>query len=144
MDDAPWITVSEAARLMGVSRTAVRNKMTRGTLPMMTGNRGQLMTKAELTPEKKVAPRVAEVSPDSLTQVRQHGVEPGPTSASTGMVSLAEVRAMLGEQAERQQRQHEAEIARLERAWRGAMEAQTEKYLKVMMANRPRPWWRFW
>ena len=140
MDDPPWVTITEAARQMGISRTAIRNRMTRGTMPTQAGNHGQLMTQVVLTPEKKSPPRVADLLTGTTVSSGQHRVEPGPTPAQSGVVPIS----VMTDALDRQQRQHEAEISRLERAWRGVLEAQTEKYLRVMMANRSRPWWRWW
>ena len=136
-DNSEWLSVAEAARRLGVSRQAIQNRIKRGRIEHRQDNRGNPMVCVAATPGQPVsgATCATEVAPPEQATA---------AVAATGMVSLSDVRAMLGEQAERQQRQHEAEIARLERAWRGVLESQTEKYLRVMMANRSRPWWRFW
>ena len=45
---------------------------------------------------------------------------------------------------ERMSRQHQAELVRLERAYRSANEALMEKVTMILLAERRRPWWRRW
>lgn len=121
----------------------------------MTGNHGQLLTQVVLTPDTQVL--TGTVSAPVNT--------PAPAEAS-GAVSLADVRAMLGEQAarydttfaalqtahaaameaalDRQERQHRAELDRLSTAHKSAVTALMDRVGRMLVAQRPAPrgpWW---
>jgi excisionase family DNA binding protein len=69
-DEQPWLTVSEAARRLGVSRQAVAHRIKRGTLTTRSSNRGILVRIPAAAPD---AP-VAAIIDDKLAQPLQQQV----------------------------------------------------------------------
>ena len=157
-DGRPWVTVSEAARQLGCTRQAVQKRITRGTIQSTVNNRGERLVKAAaattrlqpapvpVTPREQPAPGLSEVRPVKPRQPRQE---------APGLASLADVRALLGEQ----QAAHGAAMAALERQHRDMIAVvqeraddasvraeRAERLLLRMVAERERrPWWkRLW
>jgi hypothetical protein len=149
-DNAEWVTVSEAARRLGVSRQAIRGRITRGTIPSQTDNHGHPLVKAiPPLPVTMCDAREGKVTPSTI---------PPPAIAElTGPGSLDEVRQMLGEQSERMERQHAAALAALERSHTLTVQLlveridaaelraeQTQEQLAELVDRMSRPWWTKW
>ena len=81
MDKDEWLTPTEAARRLGVTRTAIRNRIKRGTLPSMSDNHGHPLVKL---PRHRAAtvPRDTVPAPcrPEVPQPRQDGAEMVPAS----------------------------------------------------------------
>ena len=60
-DEQPWLTVSEAARRLGVSRQAVAHRIKRGTLETKKSNRGVLVRIPAAPPDVTVAATVDDI-----------------------------------------------------------------------------------
>ena len=71
-DEQPWLTVSEAARRLGVSRQAVAHRIKRGTLTTKSSNRGILVRIPAASPDATVAAivddKLAQPLPEPLQQ----------------------------------------------------------------------------
>ena len=112
-----WVTVAEAAGLLGVSTQAIRKRIARGTIDVRRNNRGQEVVQA--VPAS--GPRTRQPVPKEVAVRTQP--EPQPDGTASGHVSLDDARAMVAEACERQERAHLAELDRLrvsvgwERVW---------------------------
>ncbi len=164
MGDLEWVSVSEAARRLGVSRTAIHNRINRGTLSRMTDNHGRPLIQVPVT--VSVA-KCHAMSPDTVTPTPAQAPPPEPRQASASapdMVPLAvhretvqAVQAAYGDQIERlrtdlesERQRHVSEIERLvglvhaerqfwvERA--DAAEVRAEA-AEQRVAEARRPWW---
>jgi excisionase family DNA binding protein len=149
-----WLTVGEAARVLGVSDEAVRQKAKRRTLRAMKGNDGRLRVLIDA----------------SLTQGRPTDDQPKATQDSTGEVSaLRDMLDAVREVMTRQRTDHHAERERLigdvdrARAEVDRLNAELERErehgrelagkledayqehvaaLERLQAKMDRPWWR--
>ena len=102
-----WVSVSEAARRLGVTRSAIRNRVKRGTLLHQSDNHGHPMVRVPVAP-----PGTVRGGPSREVPVEP--VPPDTLSESSGTISLDDVRRLLGEQSDRMERQHAAELARIQ------------------------------
>ncbi len=142
-DNSDWVTVSEAARRLGVSRAAIRNRVKRGTLPSQSDNHGHPMVKVPLAPPGTVcAGRFQKVPSVTVPD----GDQPQTRRERAGLVSLDDVRAMLGEVSAR----HSEALAAMERQHRDAMAMMTERIdaaecrAEALLERALLPWWRRW
>ena len=141
-DGGYWVSVSEAARRLGCSRQAIQKRITRGTIPTRVNNRGERLVQA--------VAGAAPVSSAPVTVTTRQPAAPVRTSPEvdrSGLISLADVRHLLGEQAERLERAHRDALALVqEHADASAVRAErAERLLFRMMAERARrPWWLRW
>jgi len=164
MGDPDWVTVSEAARRLGVSRTAIHNRIKRGTLSRMTDNHGNPLVQVSVT--RAVPVTVATCrngTPDTVTppeppQPRQDVSEMIPASVHLRTVEVIQeahsaALAALEQRLSQQDANHLAEVERLvgqvhaersfwiERA--DAAEVRAEA-AEQRLAESRRPWWARW
>lgn len=150
-DDGQWLSVSAAARRLGISRQALQQRIRRGSVDCRRNNRGDpqiFVSNASAlacvaTPEADGASVAA--------SMQQAAPEPA------GQLSLNDVRELLGEQSERMERQHAAALATLERAHRESTQLLVERVdaaevraevvseqLSALLDRLSRPWWSRW
>ena len=151
-----WLSVSEAARQLAVSRQALHHRIKRGTLDSRKGNRGQTLvripsTVAVLVPDGTIASSPSMVDDAEPRLAAPHAPESVPLSLHREAVealqaALATARADMETERER----HTAEIERLvgqvhaersfwiERA--DAAEVRAEA-AEQRLADSRRPWW---
>ena len=125
MPDLPeerWVSISEAARLLGVSRQAVDHRIKRGTLRTRANNRGQKLVQIPATVEVTV-----EASNPSTTVAPPEPRHPASDAPETMPLSVhretieaiqrasGESLAALQTAMDRQERQHQAEVDRLQK-----------------------------
>lgn len=141
-EEAEWVTVSEAARRLGVSRQAIRGKIVRGTIPYQMDNHGHPLVKA--IPPLPGTPR------NGMERKAPPSTLPPTTPEPAWAPSLDDVRRLLGEQAGRLERQHNAAITALQAAHREAMSMLVERVdtaecrLESLLEHMTRPWWVRW
>ena len=173
MSDPEWLSVSEAARRLGISRSAIQNRVKRRTLETMTDNHGRPLVKVAVPAGATVLPASLHNVADAMVARQAVEAPQKPQSPPSGMISLDDVRIMLSEQREyhdaamvalwdharadrdadrqhhadelaRQDARHLAELTRLERAYQSAADALMAKVSAVLVASRPRrSWWRW-
>src|SRR3954468_12048952 len=129
-DEAPWRRLSEAPRLSGLDREALRSRARRSLLPSRKNNRGELLV---------------QVPSELLTEVDRDGDYPSNTEIAGMRVALADLTAEVTEL--------QTALARSE-AQRDAAEsvalaqveakAQVVAELREQVAWLRRPWWRRW
>ncbi len=162
MEESGWITLTEAARRLGVSRTAVRQRVQRGTLPTMMDNHGRPLTRLQDgsgTVRNGTFHNVPDGTVPPKTEPFQN-VPQGAVSASEA-VPVSVVRDLLAQQQAAHvavlaaiEQRHQAEIARLEsrhtaeigrfaQAQAAAIKVLMDRVGAVLLANRRRPWWRW-
>jgi len=142
-----WVSVSECARRLGVTRAAIKSRIKRGTLPSMTDNHGNPLVRVGAGAVSDGTYRKA--PPDTSRQVSTDTV-PVPTGSAQGvaaLVSLEYVRTLLVQQ----QEAHCAAMASLHAAHRDAMammteridaaECRVEQLLDHLLDRHDRPWW---
>ncbi len=142
------MTYAEAAHRLGISTNAIKQRVKRGKLQAATGNDGHA----------RVWLPVQNADTDTKIQTPQ---TPTPTTPakpeSSGLVSLDDVRRLLGEQSNRLQaahaaameaaldradRQHAAELARLAQAHQAGVTALMNRVAVMLVERRERaPWW---
>lgn len=147
--ETPWLSIPEAARRLGVTPQAIRKRLKRGTLQSRRNNRGQEIVQV---------PGVAE-RPDGVANQQAPVQELSQPNGSqpSGLVSLADVRQLLGEQAERFERQHREQVevlrSSLQEANRDAIGLLVERVdaaevraeaAEQRLADSRRPWWARW
>ena len=120
--DNDWVSVSEAARRIGVTRAAIYSRVTRKTLETMTDNHGHTLVRVSLSGDSKVSGgALRKVSPETLTRARPPESDTThPHSAnSEAVLPVSTAMAMLAEQASLHRSdidtlhaRHDAEIAR--------------------------------
>ncbi len=106
-----WVTVSEAARRLGISRTAVRKRISRCTLASMTDNHGRPLVQVGGTDHGTVrdgTPLELEPMVDRQVPV----VPPGPGTTMVPASALLEQAQQHRRDLADQQCHHEAEMAR--------------------------------
>ena len=145
------MTYAEAARRLGISTNAIKQRVKRGKLQAATGNDGHARV---WFPVQKT---------DTDTKIQ---TPPTPTPStpvkpeSSGLISLDDVRRLLGEQSDRLQaahsaameaaldradRQHQVELTRLAQAHRAGVNALMNRVAALLVERRERrPWWRWW
>ena len=118
MEDTSWITLSEAARLLGVSRTAVRQRVQRGTLPTMPDNHGRPLTRlpfdfATVRNTTVLNVTIETIAPESepLQPVQQTA---GGAPDMVPVAVMREVVAMLQAAHVADRQRHETELVRQE------------------------------
>lgn len=124
MEDAPWITLSEAARILGVSRTAVRQRVQRGTLPTMSDNHGRPLTRLQTesatvrntTVRNVPIGTVAEISEPLQTVPQPSAGAPEAMPVSVVRQLLEQHQAASGAALAAIEQRHSAELARVERS----------------------------
>lgn len=149
--DEAWVSVSEAARRLGVSRTAIHNRIKRGTLPRMTDNHGHPLVQVAVTGAMTVSPVPCHaITGDTVTP-------PGPCQPpeSVPLSVHREIVATLQQTLDRQERQfRDALEFWRERADGAEVRAEQANAMLAdlvtrIMATIPAPapggsWWRRW
>ena len=143
-EDGQWLSVSAAARRLGMSRQALQQRIRRGTIDCRRNNRGDPQV---FVSNASTLACVATIAAD----LQQAAPEP------VGQLSLNDVRQLLGEQSERMERQHAAALATLERAHRESTQLLVERVdaaevraeavseqLGDLLDRLSRPWWSRW
>ena len=132
--DSDWVSVSEAARRIGVTRAAIYSRVARKTLETMTDNHGHTLVRVPMSGDSKASGgTLRKASPDTLTRARPD--EPEPTHShgasseavlpvSTAMNMLAEQAALHRADIDTLRARHDGEIAR-RLAERDALHADT-------------------
>ena len=149
-----WVTVSEAARRLGVTRAAVYNRIRRGTLQTVTDNHGKHLVMVTVTDTETVSvdtlrkvpsETYRKVSTETVTEPHQ------PAGGEAESISLAMHRETL----ERMERAHSASVALLvERVDAAecraeAVESKLDRVLDTLLRqndsgpSRPPWWWPF-
>ena len=134
-----WMTYAEAAKRLGISPNAIKQRVKRGKMQAATGNDGHprvwLPTRVADT-DTKIQTRTTPTSPTPEAEARQ-------TAGAAGPISLDDVRAMLGEQSERLERQHRETVGLLvERIDAAEVRAErAEEKLVEVLDRLSRPWW---
>jgi len=153
-DDGEWISVSEAARRLGVTRQTIQYRIKKGQVEFRHDNRGNptILFAAETKHSAQSSPSAesADICADASA----------PRSPS--LVSLDDVRNLLSEQAERLQKaHHEAMSLMIERVDAAEIrservEQRLDQVLDQLLADRRQPvanqveqgdrlpWWRRW
>ena len=151
--DMEWVTVSEAARRLGVTRQAIRGRIARKTIPCQHDNHGHPMVMAVAPVPFPVCSGTGDNSPvtvplRAVVTAPTAETRPLPTAAPpdrTGLVSLDDVRLLLGEQREAMERQHrDAMQMATERIDAAEVRAERlENHLLRLLEDR-RPFWTRW
>lgn len=147
-----WFPVRDAAAVLGISEDAVRSKIKRRTLRSRKGNDGRVsvLVATDQTTPTDDCPAIGRPLGDRPIE------PPAAKPESSGLVSLDDVRALLGEQADRHKaameaaldradRQHQAELARLSAAHRAGVNALMNRVAALLVERRERrSWWKWW
>jgi len=142
------LSAADAAIRLGVSIETVKRKLKSGRIEGRRDNAGKwwvvLPRRAMAPPESAMAmPRY-----DTAKAVPYQPPEASPESP--GVVSLADVRQLLGEQSDRLERQHNAAMMALQAAHRDAMAMLVERVdaaecrVEALLEQATRPWWARW
>ena len=123
--ESEWLTVSEAARRLGISRTSVRGRIKRRTLRTMTDNHGNPLVSLEAPPSGAASGGV-EASVEAPPGQSHDSADPTP------LMSLADVRLLLGEQ----QAAHDRAIAALQASHNSALLAHNNAMAAVYASHR--------
>ena len=166
-DRGRWLTVIEAGNRLGITPDAVRQRVKRGVLSGARGNDGRVKVwMADIPTDQSVAPDRSISDDRPIDQTRQSVIatdqKPERTKKQprlTDQVGLAidqterlisHLERQLSEkdaehraQIERIEARHAAELIRLERAYKSATDALMNRVSAILIANRPRPWWRW-
>ncbi|MGF7213731.1 hypothetical protein GGE65_008381 [Skermanella aerolata] len=161
MAEEDWCSVSEAARRLGVTPTAIRNRIKRGTLEHRpNGNSGKLV-RVPLTVPVTVAPTVTLTVPEPLGRTVPLTVPDTYAGEIAALRDLAAERLARVERAESRADRLDTEVDRLrleldkEREERqrlvrvieeqaAAVRSQGE-HIKLLTDQRERrPWWQRW
>ena len=154
VDDSAWVSMSEAARRLGVTRSAIRNRIRRGTIKHQTDNHGRPMVLVAVPVPGTVPVGPYRDGPQGTVtgtvppcgSAERATSEPETVPLSMHREVVASLQAALSEERQR----HEAEIERLvgqvhaertfwiERA--DAAEVRAERAEERLY----RPWWRWW
>ena len=118
-DELPWLDLTAAASMTGLSREAVRSRARRGLLPSRRGNDGRI---------------VVQVTPGTIT---------APDHDRTGLVTeltaeLADLREALARAVTERDAALAVQLATI------AAKDDLIAELKAMLADARRPWWRRW
>ena len=120
--DNDWVSVSEAARRIGVTRAAIYSRIARKTLETMTDNHGHTLVRVSMSGDSKASGgTLRKATPETLTRTRPPEPELSHSHAanSEAVLSVSTALAMLAEQAtlhrsdiDTLHARHDAEIAR--------------------------------
>jgi len=137
-DLGEWLSVSAAARRLGITRQSLQNRIKRGSVEHRRNNRGDPLVRIVGDFPQPVSDAVA----------RSFAAPAAPLAAS-GPVSLDDVCRLLGEQSERMERQHSAAMAMMvERVDAAELRAERveehlTRVLDALLIER-RSWWSRW
>ncbi len=160
------LSVKDTAARLGTSEDSILRRIKLNRLRAIQDNRGKWWVllddeEAEKAAEEVTANRAVRSDRGSPYGVRT-AMESAETAApgASGMVSLADVRAMMGEQQDRAERQHREALASVQEAHRAAMammiervdaaeiraERVEEKLDQVLdqLLDQHQPWWSRW
>lgn len=128
-DETVWLTIPVAAKRLGVTPQAIRNRINRGTLETQKNNRGQILV--------RVAPTVPSTVPATVGNRLASGDNPLQAIVERQLEQIADLREQVarlgGIDAARQQ-----QVADLQ-AERDRLLALVER-----LTERQGPWWRRW
>jgi hypothetical protein len=110
--DDRWLSVSEAARQLSVSRQALHHRIKRGTLDSRRGNRGQTLVRIPPTVDRQVPPGTVSSIPSGVDAADPHP-QVADAPESMPLAAHREIVATLHASLERQERQHQDEVIRL-------------------------------
>jgi len=144
--DDTWCSINEAARRLGVTPTAIRNRVKRGTLPTRpNGNFGKLV---------KVAPRTVTPTPGEPVTGTVTGTDAEPVPLTVILAALETLKAALAKADAAAERGRLAEVeAAAVPALRDTIavlkaaltsEQSRNADLQAELAAARRPWWRWW
>ncbi len=155
VDDSEWTNVSEAARRLGISRTAIRGRIERNTVEHRLDNQGRPTVRVPLAKGGTLSHGPHGGGRQGPDGTPPHGPDgPSHPAGAERLVSLDDLRALLGEQSARLERQHAAAMAAalsaVERSHRAALEMMTERVdraeliVERLLDDRRRPFWSRW
>ena len=158
VDDSEWTNVSEAARRLGISRTAIRGRIERNTVEHRLDNQGRPTVRVPLAKGGTLSHGPHGGGRQGPDGTPPHGPDGTghPETRQTGadrLVSLDDVRLLLGEQSARLERQHAAAMAAalsaVERSHRATLEMMTERVDRAeliveRLLDAHRPFWSRW
>lgn len=152
MADYEILTYAELAERLGLTVDGARHRVKRRGWPIEPGNYPGAPCRVRVPVAMMSARRSGGQSPNvppgndraqepndrrSFTDHSITPTQPRPAQKGPDMVPVSVLREML----DRQERQHIAEIARLERMHRVATESLMAKIAALLVAQRRRPWW---
>jgi len=166
LDDGTWVTVSEAARRLGITRAAVRKRIARGTVVFMSDNHGRPLVRVTGTVHTGTVPTVHtgtvrsdSAVPDGTARTVPCGTThkvPGAGDAvpmvPATMIADAIARAdaeSARRLAERDAQHREAMAMMMERVDAAELRAERveqrlDQVLDRLLERQDRPWWSRW
>ena len=137
-----WLSVSEAARQLGVSRQALHHRIKRGTLQVQVNNHGQRLVKVLTQVPRAVTGSNPSVTIDEAepSHPAPHAPESVPLSVHQGTIAALQA-AHAGELArllDQTSAERQMLVERID-----AAELRLEQVLEVILEDR-RPWWSRW
>lgn len=114
-DEQPWLGLTEAAQVTGLTREAIRSRTRRGLLPYRRNNRGELLVQLSPGSMTDADPGMTDAMADLLAEMTELRVDLARAEAERdAAVTVGEARATaLRELADRLT----AELAELRRPW---------------------------
>lgn len=109
-----WLSISAAAKLLGVSRQAIQNRIKRGTLETRRNNRGEMVVQCPATPPATLQTAVARqtvtatIAPISDSEPAEVSNETVPIGRH--LAELERLEKLFREAADRTDRQHKEAI----------------------------------
>lgn len=159
-EDGEWLTYIEAGKRLGVTPDTLRHRVRRGAMTGARGNDGKprvwvsvqtvqdvRLNGSEIPFARSVQTEgvsVHSVQTDRRTDAQERRTDPA------GMVSLEDVRSMLGEQSDRLERQHNRSMVALQEAHRATVEMLVERMdaaecrVESLLEHVTKPWWKRW
>lgn len=154
-EEQPWLSLTEAARLTGLDREAIRSRARRGLVPSRKNNRGELLVQvpADLVTESD-RDATGSLTGDGRAMT---GELTALRSAMTDLLAeVTELKTALARAEAEADKARDRAAAEADKARavaiadvataRAEVEAQ-ERYitrLEAMLAEARRPWWRRW
>src|SRR3954465_13750415 len=129
-EEQPWHSLTEAARMTGLDREAIRSRARRGLVPSRKGNRGEL---------------AVQIPAELMTGDDRGTGHPLAEEVITLRVAMADLTAEVGDLREllaRAEAERDAAESVAEAQVSAAREVVVE--LKAMLAEARKPWWRRW
>jgi hypothetical protein len=136
-EQQPWLSLTEAARLTGLDREAIRSRARRGLVPSRKNNRGELLVQVPADLVTDPDRPLAEGMTGELTTMR--------AAMADLSAEIADLRTALAQAQAETEKAMAVGAARVAAA-RAEVEAQ-ERYiaqLEALLAEARKPWWRRW
>jgi hypothetical protein len=136
-EEQPWLSLTEAARLTGLDREAIRSRARRGLVPSRKNNRGELVVQVPADLLTDPDRGVTGPSAEEMTALR---------AAMTDLVAeVTELRVELAEAKAEVRAAQAVAVADVATA-RAEIEAKDMVIveLRALLAEARKPWWRRW